>query len=192
VLPIGPFSETSGTFVNIEGRPQSFYANVNPLGETRPGWKVLRVLGSLLKRPDFEFDTIEQVRNACLAGKDVKALLSNKISGISESRSSLSGVQRIADVPAYFADPLVRRAAPLQKTKEAQAPKAWMNSRLLLKLGVTAGQPVMVNEARVAAALDDKLPDDCVRLSAAHPSTVGAGAMFGSVRLEKAAVERAA
>jgi NADH-quinone oxidoreductase subunit G len=60
------------------------------------------------------------------------------------------------------------------------------------KLGVAAGQPVMVNEARVQAALDDRVPDDCVRLSTAHASTVGAGPMFGTVRVEKAAVERAA
>jgi NADH-quinone oxidoreductase subunit G len=192
LLPIAPFTETAGTFVNIEGRAQSFYANVNCLGETRPGWKVLRVLGSLLQRPAFEFDTIEQVRNACLEGKDIAALLSNKIEGVSGSRASAAGLQRIADVPSYFADPLVRRSPPLQKTKEAQPPKAWMNSRALQKLGITAGQPVMVNEARVAAALDDGVPDDCVRLSTAHPSTIGAGAMFGTVRVEKAALERAA
>jgi len=192
VLPIAPFTETSGTFVNIEGRAQSFYANVNPLGETRPGWKVLRVLGSLLKRPGFDFDTIEQVRNACLAGKDINSLLSNRIGEVTASRPAAGAMQRIADVPIYFADPLVRRSPPLQKTKEALPPRAWMNARSLQKLGVIAGQQVMVNEARVAAALDDKVPDDCVRLSTAHASTVGAGPMFGSVRVEKAAVERAA
>src|SRR5207253_736052 len=89
VLPIAPFTETSGTFVNIEGRAQSFYANVNPLGETRPGWKVLRVLGSLLKKPGFELDTIEEVRNACLAGRDVASLLSNKIGTVSVSKAAV-------------------------------------------------------------------------------------------------------
>jgi len=192
VLPIAPFTETAGTFVNIEGRAQSFYATVNPLGEARPGWKVLRVIGSLLKRPDFEFDTIDQVRAACLAGKDVASLLSNRIGSVTGSRANPTGIQRIADVPGYFADPLVRRSPPLQKTKEALAPKAAMNARTMQKLGVAAGQLVMVNEARVAAMLDDRVPDDCLRLSAAHPSTVGAGAMFGSVRVEKAAVEEAA
>jgi NADH-quinone oxidoreductase subunit G len=192
VLPIAPFTETSGTFVNIEGRVQSFYATVNCLGETRPGWKVLRVLGSLLKRPGFEFDTLEQVRNACLEGKDVTTLLSNRIGSVGAVRPEAGGLQRIADVPSYFADPLVRRSAPLQKTKEAQPPKAWMNSRLLHKLGVAAGQPLLVNEAKVAAALDERVADDCVRLSTGHESTVGAGPMFGAVKLDKAAVERAA
>jgi NADH-quinone oxidoreductase subunit G len=60
------------------------------------------------------------------------------------------------------------------------------------KLGIAAGQQVMVNEARVPAALDDGVPDECVRLATAHPSTIGAGAMFGAVKVEKATVERAA
>ena len=66
LLPIAPFTETSGTFVNAEGTVQSFNGVVRPLGETRPGWKVLRVLGSLLGVPGFEFDTAEEVRNAAL------------------------------------------------------------------------------------------------------------------------------
>jgi NADH-quinone oxidoreductase subunit G len=193
LLPVAPFSETSGTFVNIEGRAQSFYATVNCLGETRPGWKVLRVLGSLLGRPGFDFDSIDQVRAACLQGRDVASLLSNRIGAVTVSSSSSSGIQRIADVPSYFADPLVRRSPPLQKTPEAHPPKAWMNSRLMGKVGISAGQEVAINSnARLTAALDDKLPDDCVRISAAHPSTAAIGPMFGSVTLEKVAVGRAA
>ena len=196
VLPIAPFSETTGTFVNIEGRAQSFHATVNPLGETRPGWKVLRVLGSLLGRRGVEFDTIEEVRAACLAGKDPKKLLSNEIGDVSAAASPRGGIERIADVPMYFADPLVRRSPPLQRTRESQPPRAWMNSRMLQRLAVAAVQPVLVKqgsgEARLMAALDDKLPDDCVRVSAAHPTTAKLGAMFGTVTLEKAVVREAA
>jgi NADH-quinone oxidoreductase subunit G len=194
LLPIAPFTESSGIFVNTEGRVQSFYAVVHPLGDARPGWKVLRVLGSLLGRQGFEFDTIEQVRAACLSGKDVQGLLSNGIS-VEEKRNSEKpqGIQRIADVPIYFADPLVRRSPPLQKTRDARPPRAWMNSRLLAKLGVAAGQPVRVNSnVKLLAALDDKLPDDCVRIAAAHPSTAGIGPMFGAVTLTKVAQEAAA
>jgi NADH-quinone oxidoreductase subunit G len=192
VLPITPFTETSGTFVNIEGRAQSFYATVNPLGEARPGWKVLRVLGTLLGRPGFEYESIDQVRSACLAGKRIDSLLNNRLGDATAQPVSFAGIQRIADVPIYFADPLARRSPPLQKTRQSAPPRAWMNSRLLARLGVAAGQPVRVNEATVLAALDDKLPDECVRLSAAHPSTVGAGPMFGAVNVSKATVERAA
>jgi NADH-quinone oxidoreductase subunit G len=194
LLPIAPFTESSGIFVNTEGRVQSFYAVVHPLGDARPGWKVLRVLGSLLGRQGFEFDTLEQVRAACLSGKDVHRLLSNRIS-VEEKRNSEKpqGIQRIADVPIYFADPLVRRSPPLQKTRDARPPRAWMNSRLLAKLGVAAGQPLLVNgAAKLMAALDDRLPDDCARIAAGHPSTAGVGPMFGSLELARAAAERAA
>ena len=193
LLPVAAFTESSGTFVNTEGRAQSFHATVNAPGEARPGWKVLRVLGSLLGLPGFELDDIEQVRAACLKGGDIAARLSNRIALPAEQRAiSVSGIQRIADVPIYFADPLARRSPPLQKTRDARPPKAWMNSRLLQTLGVAAGQPLAVNGVKIAAALDDKLPDDCVRLAAAHPSTVAVGPMFGTPTLEKVAVGRAA
>jgi NADH-quinone oxidoreductase subunit G len=196
VLPITPFTECAGTFVSIEGRAQSFHAAVNALGEARPAWKVLRVLGSLLGREAMQLDTLDEVRAACLGGRDIRALLSNRIRAVEEKAIEPSGVQRIADVPAYFADPLARRSPPLQKTREARPPRAWMNAALLAKLGVAAGQPVRVKsdagEARLLAALDERLPHDCVRISAAHPTTAALGPMFGTVTLEKLAVQQAA
>jgi NADH-quinone oxidoreductase subunit G len=85
LLPIATFTESAGTFVSMEGRVQSFHATVNPLGEARPGWKVLRVLGTMLGRPGFELDTVEEVRKACLDGRDVAKLLSNQIKAKGES-----------------------------------------------------------------------------------------------------------
>ncbi len=197
LLPIAPFTETHGTFVSTEGRVQSFQAAVNPLGEARPAWKVLRVLGTLLGLPGFELDTVEQVRVACLGGSDVQKLLSNRTSvEPRQATEKAEGIQRIADVPAYFADALARRSPPLQKTRDALPPKAWMNGRLMQRLGVSAGQPVLVRqgegEARLAAALDERLPDDCVRVAAAHPSTAGLGAMFGALTVEKLEMKGAA
>jgi NADH-quinone oxidoreductase subunit G len=157
---------------------------------------VLRVLGSLLGREDMQFDTIDEVRAACLRRLDIPKLLSNRISPVEKKNPEISGIQRIADVPAYFADPLVRRSPPLQKTREARPPRAWMNATLLERLGVAAGQPVRVKsdagEAKLLAALDERLPHDCVRISAAHPSTAPLGAMFGRVTLEKVTVAQAA
>ncbi len=192
LLPIAAFTETSGTFVNIEGRAQSFYATVNPPGEARPAWKVLRVLGSLLGKPGFEFDRIEEVRAACLAGRDIASRLSNAIEPGDPVPVKAEGLQRIADVPIYFADPLVRRSPPLQQTKDARPPRARMNSRVLAKLGIAAGQQVLVNGAKLEVALDETVADDCVRVAAAHASTVGAGPMFGAVTVQKVQVERAA
>jgi NADH-quinone oxidoreductase subunit G len=190
LLPIAPFTETAGSFVSMEGRLQSFHATVNPLGEARPAWKVLRVLGTMLGKPGFELDTVEQVRAACLNSRDISSLLSNKTSVVAGTGEKAKGIQRVADVPIYFADPLVRRSPPLQKTKDARAPKAWMNARLAERLGVTAKDEVLVRQnagqARLGVGVDDRLPDDCVRVAAGHRSTAGLGAMFGTVTLERA------
>ncbi len=197
LLPIAPFTETPGTFVSTEGRVQSFSAAVLPHGEARPAWKVLRVLGSLLGVPGFDYESAEQVRAECLGGRDVAALLSNRTAAQPRAPFPVAGgLQRIADVPIYFADPLVRRAPSLQRTHDAQLPRAWMNAQLLERLGLASGQPVRVRqgegEARLAAALDEALPDDCVRIAAAHPSAAGLGAMFGTLQVEKLSVQQAA
>ena len=87
----------------------------------------------------------------------------------------------------------MRRSPPLQKTKEARAPKARLNARLMEKLGLSAGQSVLVQgKTRLEAALDPGVPDGCVRIAAAHASTVEVGPMFGTLTLEKIQVERAA
>jgi NADH-quinone oxidoreductase subunit G len=197
LLPIAPFTETSGTFVNTEGRVQGFHAAVRPLGDARPAWKVLRVLGTMLGLPGFEFETAEQVRDACLAGGDIQTLLSNKIDFQPQATTIISsGIQRIADVPIYFADPLARHSPPLQKTRDAQAPRAWMNGKLFAQLNLVSGQKVKIiqgkGEAVLTAALDDRLPEGCVRVAAGHASTAGLGAMFGTVTLERISAEKAA
>jgi NADH-quinone oxidoreductase subunit G len=128
-----------------------------------------------------------------MGGRSVAALLSNRMKVEAKASEKPQGIQRIADVPMYFTDPLVRRSPPLQKTRDARPPRAWMNSRLLAKLGVAAGQPVLANGAvKLMAALDDRLPEDCVRIAAGHPSTAPIGPMFGEVMLARVAAERAA
>jgi len=197
LLPIVPFTETAGTFISTEGRVQGFHATVRPLGDARPAWKVLRVLGTMLGLPGFEFETAEQVRDACLSGRDVQSLLSNKTSfEFKETKNNLSGIQRIADVPIYFTDPIVRRSLPLQKTRDAQKPRAWMNDKLFAQLGLAAGEKVKImqggGEAVLHAVVDEKLPDNCVRVAAGHVSTAGLGAMFGAVAVEKITAPQAA
>jgi NADH-quinone oxidoreductase subunit G len=164
------------------------------LGEARPAWKVLRVLGNLLGLSGFEFNNIGEVRAACLGTGDVASRLSNRLraEGL-PSRAFTPGIQRIADVPMYFTDPLVRRSPPLQETTQARAPKVRLNARMMEKLGIRPGQPVLIQgKAKLEAALDAGVPDGCVRVAAGHASTVDVGPMFGTVALEKIEVGRAA
>jgi len=191
LLPIAPFTETSGTFVSTEGRVQGFQAVVKPLGETRPGWKVLRVLGNVLNLEGFDYESSEAVRGECLPGGPALAAgLDNSISDVTIGFGSGGGIERVADVPIHFADPLVRRAGSLQRTADAAVPTARMNAAMLASAGLSDGGMVRVRsgqgETTHVAALDARLPDGCVRLAAAHATTVALGAMFGTVSLEKA------
>jgi NADH-quinone oxidoreductase subunit G len=194
LLPIAPFTETPGTFISTEGRVQSFHAAAKPLGETRPGWKVLRMLGSLLGLPGFDHETSEQVRAECLQGREVASLLSNKTSvppqpAAASPAPSATGLQRIADIPIYFADPLVRRSEPLQQTADAKPPRARMNAKLMAELGLAHGDRVRIRQgsgsADLVAALDERVPDRSVRIAAAHPATASLGPMFGGITVEK-------
>jgi NADH-quinone oxidoreductase subunit G len=195
LLPIAPFTETSGTFVNAEGRMQSFNGVVRPLGDARPAWKVLRVLGNLLGLSGFGYDSSEQVRDEIIKPEAVAAKLDNRLNGIALQTPAakgglhmVAGLQRVADVPINSSDAMVRRAGSLQQTRDAAAPRAWMNAALLAKLGLKAGQAVKVRqgegEAAVNAACDDRLPRDCVRLAAAHPATRNLGPMSGELSVE--------
>ncbi|HLP97856.1 MAG TPA: NADH-quinone oxidoreductase subunit NuoG [Sideroxyarcus sp.] len=190
LLPIAPFTETSGTFVSAEGRVQSFKGAVKPLGEARPAWKVLRVLGNLLKVDGFDQDTSEAVRDEALKGADVAARLNNAIGGVEAKAAAASGLQRVADVPIYATDAVVRRSAPLQATADAATPQAWLHSEELKKLGVQAGNMVKVSQgqgsAQLIAAADDKLPKGVVRVAAGHAATAALGAMFGTITVERA------
>ena len=190
LLPIAPFTETAGSFVSTEGRLQSFVGVVRPLGETRPAWKVLRVLGSLLGLSGFELGSAEEVRAAALQGVDIPARLSNVPAAAGPgSAAARDAIQRIAEVPIYFADALVRRSPPLQMTADAVAPVAGLPGGLMERLGLLEGDLVRIaqngGEAVLAAALDEGVPEGCVRIAAAHPLTADLGGMFGAVELSR-------
>ena len=191
LLPIAPFTETSGTFVSAEGRVQSFKGAVKPLGEARPAWKVLRVLGNLLKVEGFEFDTSEAVRDEVLKGVDVASKLNNTLAGVEvQATSAASGMQRVSEVPIYATDAIVRRSAPLQATADAATPQVWMHSEELNNIGVKSGMNVKVMQGsgsvKLACHADDKLPKGVVRVAAGHPATAALGAMFGEITVERA------
>jgi len=115
LLPISPFTETSGTFVNAEGRAQSFHAVVKPLAATRPGWKVLRVLANMLDLPDFQFESSQQV----LQGVDLSASRLDNRAGDAAKPASAGVAPVTASI--YQLDGIVRRAPSLQLTADARA-----------------------------------------------------------------------
>ena len=190
LLPIAPFAETSGTFVNTEGRAQSFLAVAPPQGTARPGWKVLRVLGNLFELENFEFDSSEAVREAALPEGSTPQL-SNAIGEIAvrAENSRHDRLERIADVPIYFADPLVRRAHSLQRTKDAQEPAARASASTLAKFGISAGERITFvsdeGKAELAVIADEGVAPGCVRIAAAHPTTYYLGQLNGKISVER-------
>ncbi len=198
LLPVAPFTETSGTFVSTEGRVQSFAGVVQPLAETRPAWKVLRVLGNLLGVAGFDYDTSEAVRKEALGSGDVAERLNNRLQNITaaEFETADSGIQRIGEVPIYQADAIVRRAASLQQTHDAAEPVAAMNGALFSRLGLRDGDKVKITQgvgaAILSAARDDRLPANCIRVPAAHPLTAALGGMFGIIAAERVAQQQKA
>jgi len=114
LLPIAPFTETSGSFVNAEGRLQSFHAVVKPLAETRPAWKVLRVLANLLDVPGVSFETSQDV----LARATAKPLVASNATRAAINLTAAAGTPAVASI--YQLDGIVRRAPSLQLTADAR------------------------------------------------------------------------
>ncbi|AOI92879.1 NADH-quinone oxidoreductase subunit NuoG [Burkholderia pseudomultivorans] len=194
LLPIAPFTETAGTFVNAEGTVQSFNGVVRPLGDTRPAWKVLRVLGSLLGLPNFEYETAEEVRIAALGDAGIAGRLSNKTT-VAPARvaapAANGGFERLADVPIYHADALVRRAGALHLTAAAKAANAaGLPAALFDKLGLKDGDAVRVRQGertvQLPAVRDENLAETVVRVSAATPAGAALGSLSGELVVEKA------
>ncbi|MCZ8255406.1 MAG: molybdopterin-dependent oxidoreductase, partial [Polaromonas sp.] len=121
LLPIAPFTETPGTFVNAEGRVQGFHAVVKPLGDARPAWKVLRVLANLLGLPGFDFESSQDVLKQ-IDGADAAQLPASKMGNSIQTGIELSAAPAQAPVVAsiYQLDGLVRRATSLQLTADAR------------------------------------------------------------------------
>ena len=200
ILPIAPFTETAGTFVSTEGRVQSFNGVVKPLGEARPAWKVLRVLGNLLQLDGFAQDNVDAIRaeiapdlNAFVAAKLNNAILGAAV----EAPVVGGGIERIGEVPIYAADALVRRAPSLQKTADAKNARiAFIAKDIFVKEQLLDGGEIRINmgagSATVIAKCDERLPAGCVRIAAAIAETLALGPMFGNLTVEKVSIAAAA
>ena len=180
LLPMAPFTETAGTFVNCEGREQRFNGVAAPLGETRPGWKILRVLGTLCELEGFAYDTIEDVRaeldaDAVTPSADLtKKVFAKQLGGKEVDLS------RVAEVPLYAVDGIVRRAPALQQTVDAPKVGAYLNADEAAKLGLNDGDRVRVRmiegDAEVPLVIDARIPDGSVWVPAGYRETSALGA----------------
>ncbi len=190
LLPISAFSETSGTLVNVNGAWQSFNAVSNAQGESRPGWKVLRVLGNLAQQGGFDYTSSTQVRDELKGLCSDLPGFSTAISG--EIKYSLiedeSQLQRISSVNNYRTDTVVRRAAALQRTPEAEDAAVRISSAELKKLGLTEVDTLELRQgmhtASVDVVIDESVPAGCVYLPAATIASSNLGTAFGNIEVK--------
>lgn len=202
VLPVAPFSETDGTFVNTEGLPQSFPAAVPPLGEARPAWKVLRILGNRLGLPGFDFDDIADIRDEIISGgADFTERLNNDCDSAELEGAELPGapgdgsLERIYEVASYGTDAVVRRAPALQRTlRGRRARDVAVHPDTAAKLGLRAGDPVTVaagdTEVGRRLRIDARLAAGCVRIPIGYPELADLGSAE-HIRLSPAPEEKA-
>jgi NADH-quinone oxidoreductase subunit G len=186
VLPIAPFTESAGTWINLDGCVQRSYAAVKPKGEARPGWKVLRVLGNHLDADGFDYVDIEGVRSemALKTRYDAPEFDANPniaAPGEEDRRASGDDFHRILDVPLYRIDPYVRRAAALQATRDnMKKPIAGLNpvqfERFSLREGtimnVVAPDGVGVS---IEVRSDHRVPENCIYIPGGYRQTAPLG-----------------
>jgi NADH-quinone oxidoreductase subunit G len=188
ILPVAPFTETSGTYVNIEGRWQSFEGSVKPLGETRPAWKVLRVLGNLFAVNGFEYLSSEEVCDelkAITAGLTLEHGAWSCPAKLSDVGNSLV---RVADTAPYTTDATVRRAPALQATVHGNAATARINGAVASALGLGDAVNVEVSQGDARCVLpltiDNRVADGAVWLSAGLPGVAGFGSNGAAIALK--------
>ncbi len=184
-LPTAAFAETSGSYVNAEGCWQSFQGATKPFGEARPAWKVLRVLGNLCGVSGFDYTSSEEiladVQNTVVQVKpDNTADLSKPLDPL-----GLDGLLRVADVPIYAVDALVRRARSLQRSPLVRPVEVRLHPDVADELGIAGREQVQVRQNGVAVdlplVLDDSIPRGCAWIPAGLNASIALGPAVGPV-----------
>lgn len=208
MLPIAPFTENEGHFCNGEGNWQAFEAAVPPKGDARPGWKILRVLGNVLGMKDFEYETRHQVREDLAMdianaqhiqysqnSKDAQNIKLNKTieSKMPEQLHFISGLDmylKIAPVPLYASDNLVRRSEPLQKMRDAGIAAIQLNSKMVnqLQLDLNKMDKAEITYQDTSVTLpvivNDNIPDQVVLIPMALKETLALGGSYVQVGIK--------
>lgn len=190
LLPIVPFTETSGSFINMEGRLQSFHGVVKTFGEARPLWKILRVLGNVFDLQGFEFESSEQVLVEAITPSRLPEKLNNHsiLTAIS-LQPETEKLVRIGGVGIYHTDPIVRRATSLQQTSHAAVPEARIHPNTLTVFGLQDGDQVFAKQNGAAELItvraDIEMAENVVYLPL-HPENAALGGLMNSIELTRA------
>lgn len=189
ILPITPYTETAGTFVNALGQSQAFKAAVLPLGDAKPGWKVLRVLANFFELPGFEYRSTQALQNELQTGVSAMSRCDYVLdSNRSPVKPGPLTLHRFTPWPMYRSDALVRRSAPLQETyRKSDYHSLGVHPDTAARLGLVDGQPVIAvqgtSEVTLPLRVDVRLAPDVVWLPAALDVTAGFGMAESEISL---------
>jgi NADH-quinone oxidoreductase subunit G len=193
ILPMAPFTETSGTFINVTGEWQSFTKVAKNFGQSRPAWKILRVLGNFLQLSGFSFDSAEEVLN------EVKAVVSpdaETVMNLSKPRdfelaSEKQSLTRIGEIPIYSLDSLVRRSQPLQATQEimeGDTKALRLHPETAKHLGLKEGAMAEISQRSVKLRLpvlyDTRVAQQAVWVAGGIAETAGLGDLIGQIEVD--------
>ncbi len=189
LLPINCFAETSGTYVNCEGRWQSFAAASRAPGSSRPGWKVLRVLGNLLELDGFEQSSSEQIRDRLREQLGSVSADNAQCGEAVDYAWSGSGLQRIGDLPMYAVDAVVRRSVALQKTVDADVNCVRINPADAGRLGLADGDSAALHQGGkhvvLPVVIDARIAEGAAWVAQASEATLGLAAPYDALQVKK-------
>lgn len=188
ILPVATFAETSGTYVNAEGRWQSFQGATKPFGEARPAWKVLRVLGNLCGLDGFEYvssdEVLTEVQAACGSISPDNTVTADQPLVPLQA----DGLLRVAEVPVYAVDALVRRARSLQASPLTRPAEVRLHPDAAQELGIAGREQVQVRQNGIAVdlplVLDESIPRGCAWIPAGLGASVAVGPAVGPVAIQ--------
>ena len=187
LLPLAAFGETAGTFVNANGHWQIFGGVGQPLGEARPGWRVLRVLGNILGTPGFDYEAPDQIHAEVKTRAADAAVARPSVEQAVAAQGAPDGMQRIGMLALYGVDALSRHAPALQATDQAQPAVVLLNPSDAVTQGLTEGGKVIVTQGAMsqtfAVQFDEGVPTGSFWLAGGLSNTAGLGAMMGSATL---------
>jgi len=190
ILPIAPFTETSGTFVNASGLWQSFTGVATPYAASRPAWKVLRVLANFLKLDGFDYESSEAIKHEIKSHIDHQSFITPPSFQVNESHSLQGKLSRIGETPIYAIDNLVRHAKPLQEAQtivQGNVTCVRLHPTTAKKWQVQDGDRVKVKQASASSellvTLDETIAEEAAWIAAGIPETRALGDVFGEVEI---------
>jgi NADH-quinone oxidoreductase subunit G len=193
ILPLTSFAEMDGTYVNVEGRWQSWRQAIKAPGGSHEGWRILRMLGNLSGQTGFEFFSADEVRNELTQlCADIQLDNSAAATELGPSGSvTVSGnrLLRISEVPIYATDPVVRRSPPLQETEDAKASRsAVVHPETAKRLRLAANSNIEIRQNGASALfplqIDDCIAPGCVWTPLGMPGMPLLGAAYSVVEVE--------